>query len=531
MTANEANDDDSYCIRGLESFEDEITSQHFLSKKKLYHSTIKMEQIRQGILGIKDPERFRVLVEAQSNLALHRAQDLAAQDAREVNDFLSHPTASEPKDGRQSRKQNPFKSTSASSFSDMKRLRHMMESVYGSPPSSLDYSSNMKNIQTSNHFFKNNASSSSSAVHETGVSSVASDGSTEGASSSSESNTIGQTLFSNESIRELQQRSMRHLMGIYQNNDEEGTEGACGTNSLFKFARKDSLLGIGKNSASRNDTSISNKNSAWAVSKGTSPPEKGQTMDLLHRRQQEQQDHLHQQQQMATSNDATSILQQRVKDLMQHRQLLEYNRQQAEQQQPEQTESTDDANTILRERISELMQQRKQLYDNHQQQEQVESPENDTLSLQDQIKELMQRRKLLEDHIHHQQLQQQQLQQQQHQDASPSLVDHVIEMIQRRNLQQGHHPERTSPVPGTIGPHVGGGGKGNGNNNSNRVMENFLIQQQQRQEEHQKRMQLALMAMSANRFPIRRDTLSHLCTNETSESRRHSLPWNVTSMA
>eukprot|EP00535_Pseudo-nitzschia_heimii_P013326 CAMPEP_0197197596 /NCGR_PEP_ID=MMETSP1423-20130617/32948_1 /TAXON_ID=476441 /ORGANISM="Pseudo-nitzschia heimii, Strain UNC1101" /LENGTH=674 /DNA_ID=CAMNT_0042651421 /DNA_START=94 /DNA_END=2118 /DNA_ORIENTATION=- len=540
MAANNIKIDDSYCLRGLESIGDETTSENFLSKKKLYYSTIKMEQIRQGMLGIKDPDRFRMLVEAQSNLDLHRAQELAGQDMREVLPFLSQKTDFKPRDEYQSENQNSLQKTSVSSFSDMERLRNMMESIYGSPPSSSDSSSNRENNLSPNPFFKNNAESSMNVVQKMSGASVVSDGSSNDSSSSSESPSIGQTLFSNKSIRELQQRSMRRLMGIYQNNDGEGTEGARETNSIFKFARRDSLLGIGKDPASRKNANDSNKNSLWGVAEDTAPSAKEQTMALLQRQQQEQQDHHHQQQQQqtASSDNATSILQKRVNELMHHRQLLEYQRQQAEQQhQQVQTNSTDDANTILRERITELMHQRKQLYDNHhdnhqqqqqQQQQQVESSENAIPSLQDQIKGLMHRRKLLEDHIHHQQRQQQQQQQKaSSDDASSSLVEHMIEVIERRKLQRENHLERASPVTGTIGPRFGT----DDNGNSSRMIEEFLIQQQQRQEEHQKRMQLAMMAMNTTPFPIRRDTLSHVRTDNADQSHQDSLPWNVTGMA
>lgn len=42
------------------------------------------------------------------------------------------------------------------------------------------------------------------------------------------------------------------------------------------------------------------------------------------------------------------------------------------------------------------------------------------------------------------------------------------------------------------------------------LMEHYLIQQQQKHHEHKKMLQLALMELSTNRFPIRRDTLGHL---------------------
>merc|ERR1740130_1026239 len=73
-----------YCIRGLEPFHDTNTSKQYHSKKKLYHSTVIIEQVRQGMLGIQEPERFRFLVSPQSDLAILRAQELASQDEKEV---------------------------------------------------------------------------------------------------------------------------------------------------------------------------------------------------------------------------------------------------------------------------------------------------------------------------------------------------------------------------------------------------------------------------------------------------------------
>jgi hypothetical protein len=68
----------------LEPFRNSTTHQDMNSKLKLYKSTIIVEQCRQAMLGIKDPERFRFLVAPQSSLALHRAQQQAALDEEEV---------------------------------------------------------------------------------------------------------------------------------------------------------------------------------------------------------------------------------------------------------------------------------------------------------------------------------------------------------------------------------------------------------------------------------------------------------------
>jgi len=515
MAANNVSDDDSYCIRGLELFQDETTSEQFQSKKKIYYSTIKMEQMRQGMSGIKDPERFRVLVEAQSDLALHRAHELAAQDMHEAYPFRAYSTASKPtNEQHKPQHQNPLKSMSVSSFSDMQRLRNMMESIYGSPPSSLDSTNNNQNNSSPNPLFKEKIPSSFGAILKTGAASVVSDVSSTSSSRPSDSGTIGQPLFTNESIRKLQQRSMRRLMGIYQNNNEEGTEGTDETKSLFKFARKDSLLGMGKNSASRNDAKTSSKNSVWAVPEDTAPTPKERIVKMMDRSQEQHE------QKAAPPDDATSILQERIKELMHQRQIQEKHYQQEQQQQ--QMASSDDATSILQERITELMHQRQFLYETHHQQQQQQAPSSEyaTPSLQDHIAEMMHRRKILEDHLHHQQQQQTSCS-----DNPPSMVEGMMEMIQRRQLLQDHHQQQTSPAIATTGRSLG-----DDSSNPKHMIKAFLIQQQQHQQEHQKKMQLALMAMNKTSSPIRRDTLRHVHTDESSVS-RHPIPWNVTSMA
>ncbi|KAG7369250.1 GTP1/OBG-domain containing protein [Nitzschia inconspicua] len=80
----ENTDDHHHCMRGLEPFRNRIVHQDLYSRRKLHHSTVIVEQIRQAMLGIKDPERFRFLVAPQSNLALHQAQRQAAMDEMEV---------------------------------------------------------------------------------------------------------------------------------------------------------------------------------------------------------------------------------------------------------------------------------------------------------------------------------------------------------------------------------------------------------------------------------------------------------------
>lgn len=76
-----------HCMRGLEPFRNRLTHQDMHSKRKLHKSTIIVEQLRQAMLGIKDPERFRFLVAPQSSLALHQAQQQAVMDEVEAYPF------------------------------------------------------------------------------------------------------------------------------------------------------------------------------------------------------------------------------------------------------------------------------------------------------------------------------------------------------------------------------------------------------------------------------------------------------------
>lgn len=435
MTANNINDDDSsgHCIRGLEIFQDETTIEHFQSKRKLYYSTIKLEQIRQALLGIKDPERFRVIVEPQSDLNLHWAQELAAQDEQEVYPFHTYYAA------------NDHRNMSASSFSDMQRLNNLMESIYDSSDPPRDTSQSTSNTHSPNKV------SSFQPVAKSRSASMVSDGFS---TSSSEANTTGQSLLFDDSIRQLQERSMRRLMGIYQNKNGEGTDGVSETNALFKFARRDSLLGIRDSAARENANAV-----VPAVSAETAPSPQEQLVEILQRRQ------------------------------------------------------------ILKDQ-----QQQKQ-------QQHVASSEDTTFSLEEQTVEMQHRRQLLQDHLQHQQ---------QHvassDDTNPSLREQVMEMLQRRLLLEDQQQQQHFPsILGVLGQGIGCDSS-NKSNDAGSMMEFVLLQQHQRQQEHQNRMQLAVMAMNATRFPIRRDTLSHVHTNtthsEAAASINHpSLPWNVTSMA
>lgn len=460
LTANNMNDDSGnysgHCIRGLELFHEETTNEQFQSKKKLYHSTIQMEQMRQAMLGINDPERFRELVASQSDLALHRAQELAAQDAWEAYS-LGRCTA--PKD----RITKSLKSMSTSSFSDMNRLDHMMESIYGNAASrDLSSSTGISNTPPAPFHPNSKVVSSLESSVESGGASVVSDVSSTGSTESSSSHNSGQSLFADESIRKLQERSMRRLMGIYQNNNGDGREGSNETKTLFKFAKRDSLLGICNTSTAANNTNAPRQNSSWAVP----PPE-----------------------------DKTPSPQEQQLKLLHRRQLLQ---------------------------------------EHHEQQQQQASPE-DTTSLEEQIVEMLRQRQLLQEHLR------QQLEQQQQaaatEDTTPSLQEQLMEMMERRKILEGHgrQHQTTSSV---LGSDSGNSSNSNNNRGSNTtsLIEEYLIQQQQHHEDHKNKMKLALMAMGTTRFPIRRDTLSHVHReshqNEAAAAmNHHTLPWSLSGMA
>ncbi len=360
LTANNITNDESnsdHCIRGLELFHDEKSNEHFKSKKKLYHSTIQMEQMRQAMLGIKNPERFRELVASQSDLALHRAQELAAQDARDAYSSRQHPASNPLTAGK------PLKSLSSSSLSDMKRLNNLMESIYGNTAPRDTRNSSWNTINTAN-------------VSESGNSSVVSDSSSTGsADSSSSGNTCGQSLFADESIRKLQERSMRRLMGIYQNNNGDGAEGSSETNSLFKFARRDSLLGLRNNKpASTKTSNASSKNSTWAVppqEKASSPQE--QLLEMFHRRQllQEHHEQQQQQQQQQQQEEDTSSLEEQIMEMLRQRQLLQEHLRHRLQQQQQQFTSAEETTPSLQAQLIETMKRRKMLEGHGHQEQQV----------------------------------------------------------------------------------------------------------------------------------------------------------------
>ena len=432
------NDSDSHCIRGLEPFQDDYTNEHFQSKKKLHHSTIKIEQTRQALLGIKDPERFRELVAPQSEIALRRAQELAAQDQKEIYPFRPNPAANSVGAKQLQNDHIPIQNMSTTSSADMTRLRGLMDSIYGGSPNTASFMAD---------------SAGASVVSDADVSSTGSNCS----SSSSESNNSSQSLFADESIRKLQERSMRRLMGIYQNNSGEGVAGDKETNALFKFARRDSLLGI-RNNNSRDSNSTPSTNKVCAVPNEPILSRQEQLLEMLHRQQ--------------------------LQERLQHQQAAE------------------EATPSLEKQLIEMLHRRQQLEEHFQQQQQVSHREI-PLHLQKELLEMIHRRNLMQDNG------QQQQQQASAMKTAPSLQERLIDMIQHQQQMQGH--EQHQQASSTLSAMMQSMGSDNGSiNNANSLIEEYLIQQQQHHQEHQNKMKLALMAMNASRFPIRRDTLSHV---------------------
>lgn len=78
-------DADNQCVRGLEPFWTPQGHRELQGCRKLHKSTVMLEQARQNLTQTKDAERFRTMVLPQSDLALTRAQELAALDELEAN--------------------------------------------------------------------------------------------------------------------------------------------------------------------------------------------------------------------------------------------------------------------------------------------------------------------------------------------------------------------------------------------------------------------------------------------------------------
>jgi hypothetical protein len=130
-------DQESYCARGLEVFETPEGHQQFSSERSFHRSTVLIEQVRQSMYGMRSPERFRMMVGPQSEMAARRARELAAVDEHAVcgrvrtrrGSLYSTPTSNCPSiqqkaltgDGKTN-------SSDASSLSLDERIRQLQES-------------------------------------------------------------------------------------------------------------------------------------------------------------------------------------------------------------------------------------------------------------------------------------------------------------------------------------------------------------------------------------------------------------------
>jgi len=78
-----------HCCRGLEPFWTAHNHQKLQSSRRLYSSTIMLEQARQNLTQVKDAERFRLMVLQQSKLSQERAHELAAMDQLEARQIYA----------------------------------------------------------------------------------------------------------------------------------------------------------------------------------------------------------------------------------------------------------------------------------------------------------------------------------------------------------------------------------------------------------------------------------------------------------
>jgi len=87
-------DKEAHCCRGLEPFWTIHNHRELQSGRRIYKSTIMLEQARQNLTQVKDVERFRIMVLQQSELSQKRAHELAALDqleARQIHAIYAPP--------------------------------------------------------------------------------------------------------------------------------------------------------------------------------------------------------------------------------------------------------------------------------------------------------------------------------------------------------------------------------------------------------------------------------------------------------
>jgi hypothetical protein len=73
-----------YSLRGLEVFQSSESKEECASMRKVHKSTILIEQVRQSLHGMKNPERFGLMAGPQSEIAARKARHLAAMDEHDV---------------------------------------------------------------------------------------------------------------------------------------------------------------------------------------------------------------------------------------------------------------------------------------------------------------------------------------------------------------------------------------------------------------------------------------------------------------
>ena len=237
-----------HCMRGLEPFQNKITHQDMHSKRKLHKSTIITEQVRQAMLGIQDPERFRFLVAPQSNMALARAQKLAEMDEEEV-----YPQRFKRK--RNSRRSSMFAAVSSGAKNlDDERMNTSLghSSDHGGRGDSSNYLSMFNNpamnrsMMSASSMLPSMSSSLSrrSSLDHNNATRFAMPGisaATATASSIDSKSMPYPSLFSS-SIRQMQEKNAQRLMELYGKPD--GGNKNEHSNNLFRFSvRRDSLLG------------------------------------------------------------------------------------------------------------------------------------------------------------------------------------------------------------------------------------------------------------------------------------------------
>ncbi len=122
----------AYCVRGLEPFQSPDVHEELNSNRRFHQSTILIEQVRQSMYGLRNPERFRVMVGPQSEIAARRARELAAVDEHDVYGSVcrrgSLLTTSHAIKGDGYSTLPTFDSTDSESISLAERIRQLQES-------------------------------------------------------------------------------------------------------------------------------------------------------------------------------------------------------------------------------------------------------------------------------------------------------------------------------------------------------------------------------------------------------------------